>query len=191
MPDYVLPALTRAAADPEEIVRCAVAAAIAQLAETSQRFLEVAQWMRVVSLRREASGARAAAAAAAASGGRERKDSSAATLQSFDSELTDLQEQVFRIVMKLIMDPLTTAAVKRALLVDITRLCLFMQRKQTNDQLLPLLISFFNDRETSLRVALLESIAGVCAFLGPESLELFVMPCILQVSRAPNPPTHP
>ena len=50
MPDFVLPALSRAAADPEEIVRCALAARIGELAQTAQRLLEVAHWMRTVSL---------------------------------------------------------------------------------------------------------------------------------------------
>ena len=69
-------------------------------------------------------------------------------------------------VVNLVTDADSTAAVKRALLADITRLCIFMQRQATNDLLLPLLITFLNDRETSLRAAFFESISGVCAFVG-------------------------
>ena len=191
MPDYVLPALTRASADPEELVRCALASCMATLAETSKRFLEIAQWMRVVSLRREASGSGRRGGAGrggtnnlmTASGGDVSSDSgesSAATLQSFDSEFMSLQEQVSKVVVSLVTDPSSTACVKRALLADITRLCVFMARQNTNDLLLPLLITFLNDRETALRVAFFESISGVCAFVGQASLQAFVMPCILQ-----------
>ena len=107
-------------------------------------------------------------------------ESSAATLQSFDSEFMSLQEQVSKVVVSLVTDPSSTACVKRALLADITRLCVFMARQNTNDLLLPLLITFLNDRETALRVAFFESISGVCVFVGQASLQAFVMPCILQ-----------
>ena len=118
MPDYVLPAVFRAAHDADEIVRCAhlpglashdlprppttshdlplalqvrcaLASSIASLASTSKRFLEIAQWMRVVSLRREPSSSAAV--------GRQRSTSSegtAASLQSFDAELGALRAEV-------------------------------------------------------------------------------------------------
>ena len=50
MPDYVIPALSRVASDPDEMVRCALAARIGELAQSAQRLLEVAHWMRTVSL---------------------------------------------------------------------------------------------------------------------------------------------
>ena len=181
MPDYVLPALSRASTDSEELVRSSLASNIALLAETSQRFLEIAQWMRVVSLRRDPSGGGGMAAQPTTPTGRERSDSSAVgSMQDFDAELGALQEQVSRVVVALVTDHDSTAAVKRALLTDITRLCVFMQRQSTNDLLLPLLITFLNDRETSLRAAFFESISGVCAFVGQASLQAFVLPCILQ-----------
>lgn len=72
------------------------------------------------------------------------------------------------------------------------------QRQNTNDLLLPLLITFLNDRDPSLRVAFFDSIHGVCAFVGRASLQAFVLPCILQVSRTscasslpPPPLLHP
>lgn len=93
MPDYVLPALSRAAHDPEEMVRAALATHIATLAETAKRFLEIAQWMRVVTLRRDpaASGMASSGGScggsltlgAAAEGGQ----GTAANLQSFDQEV--------------------------------------------------------------------------------------------------------
>ena len=43
MPDYVFPIISRAATDPEPLVRCALAAALGSLAVTAQRFLETSQ----------------------------------------------------------------------------------------------------------------------------------------------------
>ena len=63
-----------------------------------------------------------------------------------------------------------------------TRLCVFLQRQSTNDMLLPLLITFLNDRDPALRCSFFESITAVCAFVGRASLQAFVLPCILQVS---------
>ena len=185
MPDYVLPALARCASDAEESVRCALAAEVARLAETSQRFLDVAQWMRVVTLRRQVSGGGGGGSGATASGGGGGGES-VTMLQSYDLELSSLQELISRIVVTLVTDPDSTAAVKRALLTDITRLAVFMTRQATNDLLLPLLITFLNDRDTTLRIAFFEEIFGVCAFVGRASLQAFVLPCILQVRALPS-----
>ena len=83
-------------------------------------------------------------------------------------------------MLSLVTDFDSSAAVKRALLHDLTRLAVFMSRQETNDVLLPHFITFLNDREASLRIAFFESIAGVCAFVGRVSLQAFVLPCILQ-----------
>ena len=77
-----------------------------------------------------------------------------------------------------------------------TRLCVFMERQSTNDLLLPLLITFLNDRDASLRAAFFDCIMGVCAFVGRASLQAFVLPCILQVralprTRGPGPSPSP
>ena len=51
MADYVLPALTKLAADGEVAVRCALAAHLGRIAQAADdRFLEIAQWMRAASL---------------------------------------------------------------------------------------------------------------------------------------------
>ena len=185
MADYVMPALSRACGSPHEVVRCALASSIASLSETSKRFLEIAQWMRVVTLRREPSLERTPAAVVATKamsghGGPAALAASVSALLSFDSELGELQEQISRVVVGLASDVQTTAAVKRALLTDITRLCIFMSRQSANDLVLPLLITFLNDRDTSLRASFFTSISGVCAFVGRASFEAFVLPCILQ-----------
>ena len=58
----------------------------------------------------------------------------------------------------------------------VTRLCVFLQRQSTNDMLLPLLITFLNDRDPGLRCAFFGAITGVCAFVGRASLQAFVLP---------------
>eukprot|EP00326_Haptolina_ericina_P014949 CAMPEP_0181177298 /NCGR_PEP_ID=MMETSP1096-20121128/5087_1 /TAXON_ID=156174 ORGANISM="Chrysochromulina ericina, Strain CCMP281" /NCGR_SAMPLE_ID=MMETSP1096 /ASSEMBLY_ACC=CAM_ASM_000453 /LENGTH=1084 /DNA_ID=CAMNT_0023265441 /DNA_START=72 /DNA_END=3327 /DNA_ORIENTATION=- len=172
MPEYVLPALARVGGDSEEVVRCALAASIASFAETAGRFLEVAQWMR----RRDSS-------ASVSLGGTEFStgaEGAELRLRSYDKELATLQEQISRIVVQLLTDPDSGPAVKRLMLTDVTRLCVFMQRQNTNDLLLPLLITFLNDRDPMLRCCFFEKIHGVCAFVGRASLQAFVLPCILQ-----------
>lgn len=188
MPDYVLPAVSRAAHDPDELVRGALAAHIAELAETAKRFLEIAQWMRVVTLRRDQSasgmsaglGGSTGGSSGIAIGGGTSAEPTAAVLQSFDAELGALRADVSRVVIALVTDLDSSSSVRRALLDELTRLAIFMSRQLTNDLLLPHFITFLNDRDTSLRVAFFESIAGVCAFVGKVSLQAFVLPCILQ-----------
>ena len=170
MADYVLPALTKLAADGEVAVRCALAAHLGRIAQAAHRFLEIAQWMRAASLN-----------SGDESGGGPRSAEAAAHLRSFDAELATLQKLVSNLVEQLLTDAHAgQSAVKRALVGDVTRLCAFLQRQKVSDQLLPLLITFLNDKDAALRRAFFESIPGVCAFVGREALQAFVLPCILQ-----------
>ena len=60
-------------------------------------------------------------------------------------------------------------------------MCTFFGRQKTNDFLLPLIITFLNDRhDWELRCAFFQNIVGVSAFVGMDSLQLFILPCILQ-----------
>ena len=66
-------------------------------------------------------------------------------------------------------------------LKDITRLCTFFGKQKTNDFLLPLIITFLNDRhDWELRCAFLNNIVGVSSFVGMDNLEHFILPCLLQ-----------
>jgi phosphoinositide-3-kinase regulatory subunit 4 len=87
---------------------------------------------------------------------------------------------VSHVIVALLTDAASTPAVKRQLLFDTTQLALFLRRQNTNDMLLPLLITLLNDREPSLRAAFFESVGGVCAFVGRASLQAFVLPCVMQ-----------
>ena len=128
MPDYVLPALAKAGTDPEEIVRCALATHIGSLAETAGRFLEIAQWMRTLTLRRDSNSGFNSGSLASLAGGVEAIE---LRVKSYDAELATLQEQVSRLVVQLLTDADSGPTVKRLMLDDITRLCVFMQRQNT------------------------------------------------------------
>ena len=83
-------------------------------------------------------------------------------------------------MLQLLTDLGSSSAVKRHFLSGVSALCIFMMRQNVNDSLLPLLITFLNDRDPALRCRFFESITAVCAFVGRASLQAFVLPCILQ-----------
>ena len=207
--EYILPALSRFTHDTEETVRLAYAQNIAELAASSKRFLDLAQTQRQVAARQAAINAEAAAAAGAAAvstinsptspmsspisspsaaaaataaAAAAASASGAAPLAPFDAtyqqELSLLQDTV----LKLIIDMLTIGGsrVKRALLGDITRLCIFMGRARVNNDLLPHLITVLNDRDWQLRSAFFEYIVGISVFVGKIAFNNFVLPCIEQ-----------
>eukprot|EP00644_Phytophthora_capsici_P002970 jgi/Phyca11/504259/fgenesh2_kg.PHYCAscaffold_7_\ len=74
----------------------------------------------------------------------------------------------------------SSSLVKRALLVDITRLCVFFGLDRTLDVVLPQLITFLNDPDWELRGAFFDYIVGVCSFVGPITVEQNILPCIEQ-----------
>src|SRR5689334_10026090 len=83
--------------------------------------------------------------------------------ESYDAELAEIQEAFYEIVVEMLTKDQSTA-VRRTLLSDITRLCIFFGRQRTNDFLLPLIITFLNDRhDWELRCAFFQSILN---FLG-------------------------
>ena len=111
MADYVLPALSKLAADGDVAVRCALAAHLGRIAQAAHRFLEIAQWMRAASLN-----------SGDESGGGPRSAEAAAHLRSFDAELATLQKLVSNLVEQLLTDAHAgQSAVKRALVGDVAR----------------------------------------------------------------------
>lgn len=156
-PDFIMPALRRFPHDDNELVRLSYAQCIASLAETSRRFLDISQ------LNQQTEN----------NPGQAVRDSSG----SFDIELNILQTSV----LKEVIDMLTGQSnnrVKRSLLQDITRLCVFMGRTKVNDDLLPHLISVLNDRDWELRAAFFEHIVGVSVFVGKVAFQNYIIPCI-------------
>lgn len=180
-PLYILPAMNAFPADPDEMVRIAFAECLPQLASTSRRFLEIAHAMKQKSL---ASSNSSQSSVAASSRGYDINAASPVYLasNSFDKELNKLHRQISRFVIQLAApdQKSSSALVKRALLVDITRLCVFFGRERTLDVVLPQLITWLNDRDWELRGAFFDYIVGLCSFVGRVTVELYILPCIEQ-----------
>ena len=205
-PEYVFPALSRFPHDQEELVRLAYAARIAQLADNSRRFLDIAQQNQQSNgysnnTSSHSNSSNTLAVPKASSGGgltpspsldqplsllvsppsspAPSEPSVASSSQSsYESELGALQD----LVLRLVIDMLTVggSCVKRCLLVDIARLCMFIGRKRVNNELLPHLITVLNDRDWQLRVCFFDHIVGVSAFVGRIAFTNYVLPCVEQ-----------
>jgi len=66
--------------------------------------------------------------------------------------------------------------IKRMLLNDIMRVCVFFGPDATVSQLLPHLLTFFSDQDWELRHAFWSNIASVCACIGPILTEAYILP---------------
>lgn len=71
-----------------------------------------------------------------------------------------------------------TSHIKRVLLVDIKRLCVFFGPDGVVDLLLPQLLTFLNDPDWELRLDFCLKIPTVCAYVGPAVTALCVLPCL-------------
>mmetsp|Transcript_4856 Transcript_4856/g.17598 ORF Transcript_4856/g.17598 Transcript_4856/m.17598 type:complete len:1806 (+) Transcript_4856:266-5683(+) len=69
---------------------------------------------------------------------------------------------------------------RRTLLNDAAQLCEFLGHAQSNNALLPLLVTFLNHKEWRLRAAFLKGIAEMGALVGRINLENFLVPCVEQ-----------
>ena len=103
---------------------------------------------------------------------------------SYDASMQELQNQVQDHLSALLMDP--SSIVKRAVLHDISSLCIFLGRQKTNDVLLSHMITYLNDRDWLLRYAFFESIVDVAACAGGRSLEEYILPLMVQALSGPS-----
>jgi phosphoinositide-3-kinase regulatory subunit 4 len=92
--------------------------------------------------------------------------------------LQDLQSNIQEQLSALLVD--ASSVVKRAVLRNISSLCIFLGRQKTNDVLLSHMITYLNDREWLLRYAFFESIVDVAACAGGRSLEEYILPLMIQ-----------
>ncbi|GAM27383.1 hypothetical protein SAMD00019534_105580 [Acytostelium subglobosum LB1] len=156
---YILPSLTHVTEGAsEEMDRIAFAQILPQLATTAKRFLEIAQHYRD-------------------SEGMERKDLQ--KYKVYDAELSELQDLFYSKVNDLLTKD-SCNTVKRIILSDIYRLCVFFGRQKTNDLVLPLITTFLNSKDWQLRCAFFENIVAVCTVVGAGSLESFIYPMTLE-----------
>jgi phosphoinositide-3-kinase regulatory subunit 4 len=92
--------------------------------------------------------------------------------------MQELQNHIQEHLAALLMDP--SSVVKRAVLHNISSLCIFLGRQKTNDVLLSHMITYLNDRDWLLRCAFFESIVDVAACAGGRSLEDYILPLMIQ-----------
>ncbi|KAG0348375.1 Serine/threonine-protein kinase [Podila humilis] len=92
---------------------------------------------------------------------------------TYDSALCDLQSAIEDQIRALLID--TDSSVKRALLSDMTSLCIFFGKQRVDDVLLSHMITYLNGRDWMLR-----SIVEVGTFVGGRSLEEYILPLMVQ-----------
>ncbi|KAJ2936541.1 hypothetical protein H1R20_g554, partial [Candolleomyces eurysporus] len=162
--EYIIPNIKHLIQDPEVSVRCTYAQCIVQLADTAVRYLEMGQALK-------AHGAFNLAA--------EGHDHDNAHYEiSYDASMQELQSHIQDHLSALLMDP--SSIVKRAVLHNISSLCVFLGRQKTNDVLLSHMITYLNDRDWLLRHAFFESIVDVATCAGGRSLEEYILPLMIQ-----------
>ncbi|GJN87433.1 hypothetical protein Rhopal_000382-T1 [Rhodotorula paludigena] len=160
-PEYILPNTRPFADDPEVLPRETYALCISLLAQTAQRFLEMAEAMKTEGTFELA-------------GLQDFEGSPYAG--NFDTRLQELHTLVQDHIAPLLADPST--AVKRALLVHVGALCTFFGRLRANDAVLAHLVTYLNTRDWLLRAAWNEHAVDVASCVGARSLEEYILPLI-------------
>ncbi|TFY74461.1 hypothetical protein EWM64_g9551, partial [Hericium alpestre] len=163
-PEYIIPNIQTLIQDPELSVRCMYAQCIVPLADTAVRYLEMGQALK-------AHGTFKLPADLV-------EYDEAHFEVSYDAALQDLQASIQDHLSALLVDP--SSVIKRAVLHDISRLCIFLGRQRTNDVLLSHMITYLNDRDWLLRYAFFDAIVDVAACAGGRSLEEYILPLMIQ-----------
>ncbi|KAF9224775.1 ARM repeat-containing protein [Gyrodon lividus] len=164
-PEYIIPNVRYLVQDTEVSVRATYAQCIAPLAETALRYLEMGQALKAHGVAPGVNG--------------DRQDYEEVHFEvSYDTSLYDLHLSIQEQLSTLLMDP--SPIVKRAVLHNISALCIFLGRQKTNDVVLSHMITYLNDRDWLLRHAFFESIVDVAACAGGRSLEEYILPLMVQ-----------
>ncbi|KAH6910746.1 other/VPS15 protein kinase [Coprinopsis sp. MPI-PUGE-AT-0042] len=163
-PEYIIPNIKHLVQDPEVSVRCTYAQCIVPIADTAVRYLEMGQALK------------AHGAFNLATEGQDYDHNHYEI--SYDASMQELQNHIQEHLSALLMDP--SSVVKRAVLHNISSLCVFLGRQKTNDVLLSHMITYLNDRDWLLRYTFFESIVDVAACAGGRSLEEYILPLMIQ-----------
>ncbi|KAI0768204.1 hypothetical protein BD413DRAFT_672415 [Trametes elegans] len=163
-PEYIIPAIAHLVRDPEVLVRCMYAQIIVPLADTAVRYLEMGQALKAHGTYKLSP---------------DTQEFDEAHFEvSYDASMSDLQNSIQEHLSALLVDP--SSIVKRAVLHNISSLCIFLGRQKTNDVLLSHMITYLNDRDWLLRYAFFDSIVDVAACAGGRSLEEYILPLMIQ-----------
>ena len=95
----------------------------------------------------------------------------------YEEGLVELRRVVAGAVLEMATGKGASPDVRRALLQGLEGLSQVFGRQETHDYLLPLVITFLNDRDWQLRAEFFARLPAVCRFVGPEALEAFLLPC--------------
>ncbi|KAF7796314.1 hypothetical protein EIP86_007491, partial [Pleurotus ostreatoroseus] len=174
-PEYIIPALSHLVRDPEVSVRCMYAQCVVSLADTAVRYLEMGQALRAHGAYKM--GARAGLGLGIGVGEGQEYDEAHFEV-SYESSMQELQASIQEHLSALLVDP--SPVVKRAVLHNISALCVFLGRPRTNDVLLSHMITYLNDRDWLLRFAFFDCVVDVAACAGGRSLEDFILPLMIQ-----------
>lgn len=151
-PEYIWPLVSKVATDSARLVRVNVAAVVAPLSRLSLTFLQYA-------------------VANSGQGG---------DPISFDDDLIAARLTVQNIVFNLLGGKVDhgDAAIWEELLANSAQLAHFFGRDDTNDFLMPFMITCLNTSSPHLRCAFFKHIAEIGEFVGQASCELVLVPCI-------------
>ncbi|KAG9307924.1 hypothetical protein JVU11DRAFT_12894 [Chiua virens] len=164
-PEYIIPNVRYLVQDTEVSVRATYAQCIAPLADTALRYLEMG------------TASKAHGVAPGVNNDKQEYDEIHFEV-SYDASLYDLHLSIQEQLAALLMDP--SPIVKRAVLHNISALCIFLGRQRTNDVILSHMITYLNDRDWLLRQAFFDSIVDVAACAGGRSLEEYILPLMVQ-----------
>ncbi|EIN14505.1 hypothetical protein PUNSTDRAFT_96429 [Punctularia strigosozonata HHB-11173 SS5] len=163
-PEYIIPNISHLIRDPEVSVRCMYAQCIVPLGETALRYLEMGQALKAHGAFKRTTDV---------------QEYEEAHLElSYEASMQDLQSSIQEHLSALLMD--SSSVVKRAVLHNISSICIFLGRQKTNDVLLSHMITYLNDRDWLLRYAFFDSIVDVAACAGGRSLDEYILPLMIQ-----------
>ena len=199
-PDYVFPSLGTLPTDPSEAVRVEFASCLPSLAESARHCLDLCAADAQVQMQSRAEEQAAQGETKEGSSGDKEGEGGSAgpgtapgtpTRQApvaepskrlseapgYEEGLVELRRVVAGAVLEMATGKGASPDVRRALLQGLEGLSQVFGRQETHDYLLPLVITFLNDRDWQLRAEFFARLPAVCRFVGPEALEAFLLPC--------------
>jgi len=97
---------------------------------------------------------------------------------NFQKELDEIIN-TFKEFVEVMLSSDSPKVVKKALLSDISTLCMFFGQEKTTDILLPLITSCLDARDWELKGIFFENIVGVSTVAGAGAIESFILPSLL------------
>ncbi|ORY46243.1 ARM repeat-containing protein, partial [Neocallimastix californiae] len=161
--DYIYPYLKPLSKDPDVLVKATYAKYLSDIADIASRFIELSHNDQL-------------------SNGNGLDSDDYYQQETYDNRLNLLREIIGKETNTLLIDP--NACVKRALLSNISNICIFLGEQKTNDMILSHMITYLNDQENwILRDAFWKCVVGIGAFVGTRSLSEYIIPLMIQALK--------